>query len=80
MPKAIYKNSQRLPASYINFLITNSSILLPIYKDESDRIAIEIFRSLFAEREIVPIDSRRLVEQGGSIHCSTMNIASMVAS
>ncbi len=74
LPKAIYKNNQRLPASYANFLITNSSILLPIYRDEKDKEVIEIFKKLFPTREIIPLDSRRLIEEGGSIHCSTMQV------
>jgi len=73
-PKAIYKDGQRLPASYANFLIINNAIILPIYKDESDKIVIEIFKELFPTREIIPLDSRRLIEEGGSIHCSTMHV------
>ena len=75
LPKAIYKDDIRLPASYVNFLIINNSILLPIYKDESDKMVIEIFENLFPSREIIPLDSRRLIEEGGSIHCSTMQVA-----
>jgi len=76
MPKALYYEQQRLPASYANFLITNSAVLLPTYGDkESDLKAIEIFKEQFAGREIIPIDARVLVRQGGSIHCSTMQIA-----
>lgn len=74
LPKPIYKDKQRLPVSYANFLITNTAVLLPIYKDESDKIVIEIFKNLFKDREIIPLDSRRLIEQGGSIHCSTMQV------
>ena len=74
LPKPIYKDGKRLPASYANFLITNSSVILPIYKDENDKKVIEIFKNLFPTREIIPLDSRRLIEQGGSIHCSTMQV------
>ena len=77
LPKAIYKDQKRLPASYANFLITNYAVLLPIYKDESDKIVIELFKKLFPTREIIPLDSRRLIEEGGSIHCSTMQVCSM---
>jgi len=74
LPKPIYRNGKRLPASYANFLITNHAVVLPIYKDESDKIVIEIFKELFPDREIIPLDSRRLIEEGGSIHCSTMQV------
>jgi agmatine deiminase len=74
LPSAKYKNGLRLPATYANFLITNRSILLPIYDDIYDKDMIELFRELFPDREIIAIDSLRLIEEGGSIHCSTMNV------
>ena len=73
--EAKYKESQRLPASYANFLITNNSIILPTYKSPQDKKAIEIFKNLFKTKEIIPIDSLKLIEQGGSIHCSTMQVS-----
>ena len=76
LPKPIYKGGQRLPASYINFLITNHAVIVPVYKNEKDSEVIEIFKKLFPDREIIPLDSRRLIEQGGSIHCSTMQVPS----
>jgi len=74
LPKPIYKDGKRLPASYANFLITNHTVILPIYRDEKDTEVIELFKKLFPDREIIPLDSRRLIEQGGSIHCSTMQV------
>ena len=74
LPKPIYKDDKRLPASYANFLITNHTVIVPTYKDEKDKEVIEIFKELFPNREIIPLDSRRLIEQGGSIHCSTMQV------
>ncbi len=75
LPAAIYKDNQRLAATYANFLITNKSILLPIYNDEKDKEMVELFKSLFPQREIIPINALRLIEEGGSIHCSTMQVA-----
>ncbi len=74
LPKPKFKDSKRLPASYANFLITNSSVIIPTYKDESDKKVLEIFKKLFPSREIIPINALKLIEEGGSIHCSTMQI------
>ena len=75
LPKAIYKEGRRLPATYANFLITNKTVLLPIYDDVQDKEMITLFKTLFPQREIIPINALRLIEEGGSIHCSTMQIA-----
>jgi len=68
-------NGNRLPATYANFLITNDALLYPTYNDSHDKEAGEIFRSLFPGREIIPIQSLKLIEEGGSLHCSTMQVA-----
>lgn len=74
MTKAIYKNEDRLPSTYANFLITNHALIYPTYDDPSDKIAGDIFKELFPSLEIIPINCLRLIEQGGSLHCSTMQI------
>jgi agmatine deiminase len=65
----------RLPATYANFLITNHALLYPTYEENQDKIAHEIFSTLFPNKEIIPINALKLIEQGGSLHCSTMQIA-----
>jgi agmatine/peptidylarginine deiminase len=68
----VYYNNERLPATYANFLITNNSVLVPIYGVKQDKKAIEIFKSFFTSREIIPIDCSVLIRQHGSLHCVTM--------
>lgn len=76
MTDAIYdKEGKRLPATYANFLITNDALIYPTYSDKNDVKAGEIFKALFPDKEIIPINCLKLIEQGGSLHCSTMQIA-----
>ncbi|WP_456393881.1 agmatine deiminase family protein [Nitratifractor sp.] len=66
---------RRLPTTYANFLIANRALLYPSYGDRTlDRRVGEIFADLFPGREIIPIPSSLLVTQGGSLHCSTMQV------
>ena len=75
MPTAIYDDERRLPASYVNFLIINGAVLLPIYGDErTDAIAIAQTQAAFPNHEIVAIDCKALIAQNGSLHCVTMQI------
>jgi len=76
MAPAIYSDkNERLPSTYANFLITNRSLLYPTYNSKAlDREVGEIFKSIFRDREIIPIPCSKLIEQGGSLHCSTMQI------
>ncbi|WP_415407265.1 agmatine deiminase family protein [Sulfurovum sp. CS9] len=76
MTDAIYdKDNKRLPATYANFLITNDALIYPTYNDKNDTNTGEIFKEVFSNKEIIPINCLKLIEQGGSLHCSTMQIA-----
>lgn len=73
MTPAIFdEDGNRIPATYANFLIMNSAVLLPIYNCETDKQAIEILQKVFPSKEIVPIDCSVLILQHGSLHCVTM--------
>ena len=76
MTDAIYSDEEeRLPATYANFLISNDALIYPTYNDKNDKDAGEIFKELFPDKEIIPVNCLKLIEQGGSLHCSTMQIA-----
>ena len=65
---------KRLPATYANFLISNDALIYPTYSDKNDTIVHKIFTELFPNREIIPVNCLKLIEQGGSLHCSTMQV------
>ena len=71
LPKPIYYKNERLPATYANFLIINRAVLLPIYNCKYDKKVIKLFKKLFPDRKIIPINSNTLIKQHGSIHCIT---------
>ena len=78
MTDAIYYDKERLPATYANFLFINGAVLVPTYGVKQDKIALQIFRDTFKDRDIVEIDCSVLIRQHGSLHCVTMHFASGV--
>ena len=58
--------------SYINFYIANKKVLVPIYNDPNDAIALQKIQTLYPNRKVVGIDCRNLYANGGMIHCVTM--------
>ena len=64
----------RMPATYANFLIINSAVLVPTYRDAADTIALERLKTCFPNREIIGIDCLPLIYQHGSLHCVTMQL------
>jgi agmatine deiminase len=74
MPAPVFFDNQRLPASYANFYIANKVVLVPVFNDRNDRIALNTLAKLFPGREIVPIYCRDLVLGLGTIHCMTQQL------
>jgi agmatine deiminase len=71
MPAPVVFEQRRLPASYANFYIANGIVLVPVFNDPNDRIALNTLSALFPKREVVPIYSGDLVWGLGTMHCMT---------
>ncbi len=69
MPRPLYQDGQRLPASYANFYIGNGVVLLPAYDPERDEQARAILQPLFPTRRVVLLDAVDLVWGLGAFHC-----------
>lgn len=69
MPRPLYHQGQRLPASYANFYIANGIVLLPTYDPERDEQARTTLQALFPTREVIGIDCTDLVWGLGAFHC-----------
>jgi agmatine deiminase len=71
MPSRITREGQRLPASYANFYVGNTVVLLPTYHDTNDAWAASVLKEAFPGRKIVSIDCRELIWGLGAFHCLT---------
>ena len=71
MPKKIVREGLRLPASYANFYIANTCVLVPTFADPADEAALSILRECFPQRRVIGIDCRELIWGLGTFHCLT---------
>ena len=71
MPRPVVFEGRRLPASYANFYIANRVVLVPVFNDPNDRMALNTLAELFPTRLVVPIYSGDLVCGLGTMHCMT---------
>ena len=71
MPAPVIFEGRRLPASYANFYIANGVVLVPVFNDPNDRIALDILADLFPDRDVVGIYSGDLIWGFGAMHCMT---------
>jgi len=72
MPDRQVKAELRTPATYLNFLILNGAVMVPVFRDKRDDWTLQTFADSFPGRRIEPIDCRGLVFGQGAIHCSSM--------
>jgi agmatine deiminase len=77
MPAPIYFEGRRLPASYANFYIANRTVLVPVFNDPNDRVALDIVADIFPDREVVGIYCGDLIWGFGAIHCMTQQQPAM---
>ncbi len=75
MPNPILRvvrgKKMRLPASYLNFYIANKVVLVPIFGDEKDNLALRIIRGQFPQRRVIGINCTDLLYGLGTVHCVT---------
>jgi agmatine deiminase len=70
-PGPVFFAGDRLPASYANFYISNSAVIVPTFNDPKDRVALGILGELFKDRIVVGIHAVDLVLGFGTLHCLT---------
>ena len=71
MPNKIMREGLRLPATYANFYIANTCVLVPTFADPADQVALSILRECFPDRRVIGIDCRELIWGLGAFHCLT---------
>jgi len=71
LPRPVVFEGRQLPASYANFYIANGLVLVPVFNDPNDRIALSTLAECFPSREIVPIYCGDLIWGFGALHCMT---------
>lgn len=68
------EQGKRLPGSYVNFLIVNRSVLVPVFGCPQDAAALNALQQCFPGRRIVPVPGANLIRQFGGPHCATMQL------
>lgn len=69
MPSPVIYDDTRLPASYANFYIANAAVIVPVFGDKNDQIALDILQKCFPDRPVIGINSVDIIWGLGSWHC-----------
>lgn len=69
MPKAVVIDGFRTPGSYANFLVCNVGVIVPVFNNPNDAVAIDTLEKAFPGRKIIPLDASEIIWGQGSFHC-----------
>lgn len=74
MPRRVESDGVRLPASYANFYIGNSAVVVPTFGGDNDAKAIGVLMGAIPSRDVIGIDCRALAYGLGTLHCVTQQV------
>jgi agmatine deiminase len=69
--RVLSASGEVVPASYMNFIIGNARVIMPIFGSVWDESARAALQALFPNREVVASSARAILEGGGTFHCMT---------
>ncbi|MEO0607859.1 MAG: agmatine deiminase family protein [Pseudomonadota bacterium] len=63
-----------LPASHVNFLISNGAVYLPVYEDVYAPKAVQALEAALPDHKIIALPARHILAGGGAFHCMTQQV------
>ena len=64
-------DGELIPASFMNFYVGNTTVVVPTYGTKADDRAVEQIAKLFSTRRTVGLPANYVITGGGSFHCIT---------
>ncbi|PQM27114.1 agmatine deiminase [Sphingopyxis lindanitolerans] len=73
-PGRVELDGEIAAASYMNFYIGNSVVVVPTYGVANDAAAVDALAALFPGRRAMGVSARGILVGGGSFHCSSQQL------
>jgi agmatine deiminase len=60
-----------LATSYVNFLVVNGGVVMPVFGEPVDAVAVARLEAVFPGRRVAAVPGREIALGGGNVHCIT---------
>lgn len=71
MPSPKYQGEHRMPACYCNYYLANGGVIVPVFGDPADDVAMQLLQDCHPQHRIVGVNAIDLVWGLGAYHCMT---------
>ena len=76
-PGRVEVEGMPVPASHMNFLISNGRVILPVYEGQHSRAALAELQALMPDHEVIALPANHILTGGGSFHCMTQQVPAL---
>lgn len=74
IPEPVMIDGAVMPATYANFYIANTAVLVPAFDDPADTEAAGKIAAAFPDRRVIVMPARELIWGQGGFHCLTQQL------
>jgi agmatine deiminase len=71
LPAAKIHQGEILSRSYLNFIFVNGAMIVPTFNEQNEKAILNSFQNYFPDRQVIGVDCRELIYEGGGLHCMT---------
>lgn len=72
--KIVDEDGEPVPASHLNFLISNGTVFIPTYDADAVPALIAAFETALPGYKLVTLPARHILSGGGAFHCMTQQV------
>ena len=62
------------PASYLNFVVTTHTVVVPVFGSPHDAEGVAAIAALFPGREVIGLTADAVLAGGGGFHCASQQM------
>jgi agmatine deiminase len=67
-------DGELVPASYMNWIVANGQVVVPLYGAENDQAAVSAVRRAFPRHKVTGLRADHILTGGGSFHCISQQV------